>query len=470
MKQIFLIFCLILFYCTTLNANMLAFSNWQTQQKAYSLFRLRNAISPVDGSPGSIFASPSRHFPNYYYTWIRDGALALREIFAIIDVDSEIANQLLKDYIIYSRNNQLSQNLSGRASGLGLGEPKFNMDGSPFNAPWGRPQNDGPALRAYLIADYTYNLWQSGDQNYVFNNLYRAELPANTLLKADLEYIAHHWQDQSFDLWEEFKGDHFYTRMIQWKALLKGTQIAKLLNDEAAASFYLKQADLIYESLKLFWSENKNFIKATINYSENNNYKNSELDIAIILAVIQVGNITGPFSITDDKILKTALALEKAFAEIYLVNEQKYTHDGESIGAAIGRYPEDRYDGYRTNKLGNPWYLTTLAMAEFYYKLSLAVHYNPQIISNETFNLFLTLQSKTDTNLIARNKNLAEIFKIKGDTFLKRIQFHTDDTGHFSEQFNRFNGISQGARDLTWSYAAFLSCIRAKNKINFINP
>ena len=29
----------------------------------------------------------------------------------------------------------------------GLGEPKINIDGSPYNEPWGRPQNDGPALR-----------------------------------------------------------------------------------------------------------------------------------------------------------------------------------------------------------------------------------------------------------------------------------------------------------------------------------
>ena len=28
-----------------------------------------------------------------------------------------------------------------------MGEPKINIDGTPYNDPWGRPQNDGPALR-----------------------------------------------------------------------------------------------------------------------------------------------------------------------------------------------------------------------------------------------------------------------------------------------------------------------------------
>lgn len=470
MKQIFLIFCLIFLHSTILSADLLEFSNWQNQQKSNSLLRLRNAISPIDGSPGSVFASPSRSYPNYYYNWVRDGALVLREIFSIIDVDAEIANQLLKDYSNFSRSNQMSDNLSGGPTGLGLGEPKFNMNGSPYDAPWGRPQNDGPALRAYLIADYTNYLWQRGEQNYVFNNLYRAELPANTLLKADLEYIAHHWKDKSFDLWEEFKGDHFYTRMTQWKSLIKGAQIAQLLNDEAAANFYLKQADLIFTSLKQFWSESKEFIKATINYSDDNHYKKSDLDVAVILAVIQVGSTTGPFSITDEKVLKTAMALEREFAEIYLVNHQKYTHNGEYLGAAIGRYPEDKYDGYKTNQLGNPWFLATLAMAEFYYKLSLAISNNSDAISKKTLHLFLTLQQKSNTNIIVNSNNLAEFFKLKGDSFLKRIQFHTDNSGHLSEQFNRHNGMSQGARDLTWSYAAFLSCLRARQKIKFINP
>ena len=52
--------------------------------------------------------------------------------------------------------------------------------------------------------------------------------------------------------------------------------------------------------------------------------------------------------------------LTNTFAEIYEVNK-KYS----DLGVGIGRYPEDRYDGYTTTKLGNPWFLSTTALGEY---------------------------------------------------------------------------------------------------------
>ena len=39
----------------------------------------------------------------------------------------------------------------------GLGEPKINIDCTPFNGEWGRPQNDGPALRGIMMIKIIYN-------------------------------------------------------------------------------------------------------------------------------------------------------------------------------------------------------------------------------------------------------------------------------------------------------------------------
>ena len=33
----------------------------------------------------------------------------------------------------------------------GLGEPKFNINGTPYNKPWGRPQNDGPVFHGIVL-------------------------------------------------------------------------------------------------------------------------------------------------------------------------------------------------------------------------------------------------------------------------------------------------------------------------------
>lgn len=66
---------------------------------------------------------------------------------------------VIEDYVHAQAVLQTVANPSGTflPQGAGLGEPKFMVDGSRFNGAWGRPQRDGPALRA--IALMTYSNW-----------------------------------------------------------------------------------------------------------------------------------------------------------------------------------------------------------------------------------------------------------------------------------------------------------------------
>ena len=58
----------------------------------------------------------------------------------------------IRDYIGASAVIQGRSNPSGSLSdGTGLGEPKFNVDETAFTGSWGRPQRDGPALRATTL-------------------------------------------------------------------------------------------------------------------------------------------------------------------------------------------------------------------------------------------------------------------------------------------------------------------------------
>ena len=43
-----------------------------------------------------------------------------------------------------------------------------------------------------------------------------------------------------------------------------------------------------------------------------------------------------------------------------------------------------------------------------------------------------------------------------------RLELSGGDDGRLPEQFNRHHGFRQGAENLTWSYAAFLSAIDAR--------
>jgi glucoamylase len=65
-------------------------------------------------------------------------------------VDKFIAGQSdlqvhINDYIKAQAELQGISNPSGSLSdGTGLGEPKFEVDGTAFTGDWGRPQRDGP--------------------------------------------------------------------------------------------------------------------------------------------------------------------------------------------------------------------------------------------------------------------------------------------------------------------------------------
>jgi glucoamylase len=61
---------------------------------------------------------------------------------------------IIEDYISAQAYLQTVSNPSGGLSSGGLGEPKFNVDMSAFTGAWGRPQRDGPALRATALIAY----------------------------------------------------------------------------------------------------------------------------------------------------------------------------------------------------------------------------------------------------------------------------------------------------------------------------
>lgn len=58
---------------------------------------------------------------------------------------------VIEEYIDAQAYIQTVSNPSGSLSTGGLGEPKFNVNRAAFTGSWGRPQRDGPALRATAL-------------------------------------------------------------------------------------------------------------------------------------------------------------------------------------------------------------------------------------------------------------------------------------------------------------------------------
>ncbi len=387
---------------------------------------LANTSLP-DGLPGSVAASRTdANGPDYHYHWVRDAALTM---LALIDLyqftndgntKAEIRNTL-SNYIDFSA---YIQNVPKQTD---LGEPKFYLDGRAYDQPWGRPQNDSPALRAISLIEWANILFQEHQDQQVHDRLYNSNYPATSPIKKDLEYISHHWKDPSFDLWEEVQGTHFYTLMVIRRALLQGAELARRMDDPNAADWYYSQAKQIELELTHFWDEQKGYITATINRTGGIDYKSTNLDTAVILGLLHGGMNDGFMAWDDPHVLATLNKLSSTFKSMYAINQTT------TPGVAIGRYPEDRYAGTNFSG-GNPWTLCTLALAEAWY------HYaNVQRLHHQTNFESLKL----------------------ADKFIQRVHFHANSDDSMDEQIQRDTGKMTSAKDLTWNYAALLTTRKA---------
>ncbi len=393
---------IILLFCSTLLWANIPTKHEQFQRSLDIV--ISNSTRP-DVMKGMIVASPSKSSPNYYYDWVRDTALTMR---SLIDYYEKTKDSNIKQMIFnWVQAEIYRQNIPTLT---GLGEPKFNVDGSGFSGPWGRPQNDGPALRALSLIKFSRILLTEGDQDYVIKFLYHGVLPADSVIKKDLEYVAHHWKDQSFDLWEEEKGLHFYTLIAQHVALQEGSLLAKELGDLGASHFYDHESKLIGRFIKLNFNDSSIGIKASIDRSAVLGYKNSLIDIAPLLALLHTSPYQRLYKLNDEFILKYIDTLKREFLYVFPINKVKSVP-----GIGLGRYPEDRYDGYETSGEGNPWFLSTIALAEYYC-----------LMEKEK-------KKKTSHEL----KNLSQMIEAQFD----RVIFHSDKQGHLSEQFNKSNGF-----------------------------
>lgn len=132
-------------------------SSFITKERATALQGILNNIGP-DGklsqgaASGVVIASPSTVNPDYLYTWTRDSALTMKTVIDEFIAGNKALEPTIKNYIKAQAIQQTLTNPSGNfQSGAGLGEPKYLISLARFNGAWGRPQRDGPALRAIAL-------------------------------------------------------------------------------------------------------------------------------------------------------------------------------------------------------------------------------------------------------------------------------------------------------------------------------
>ncbi|HEY4212944.1 MAG TPA: glycoside hydrolase family 15 protein [Steroidobacteraceae bacterium] len=424
---------------------------WVERQYRYSAEAMLRSVSPlglVKSRPGfgqtihplagSIVASPVLAAydpdPDYFFHWFRDSAVvidALRLLFEAGALGGE-AIQHVKDFVAFSSSlTELDgRKLVSASQWRGAVTPGFkqylrddaelsiahgehvvaetrvNPDGTLDISKWCRPQHDGPALRALVLLRWL----RAG-----------ANLPgAAELIHADLTFVSSHWREPSYDIWEEERGQHYYTLRVAAAALEAGAAWLADKADPRKAHVLQTESQEIRRVLDGFWAPEENYYRSRVLASGQRSTK--ELDIAVILAVIHSDEEGGarPHTVHDPRIQATLDRLEVLFAQAYPINRNRR-------GVAMGRYDGDVYYS------GGAYYFSTLGAAELCYRAAVA--------------------PRDGTGWLQR-----------GDAFLRTVQEFTPPGGELSEQFDKATGVQTSARHLAWSYAALISCVAARRR------
>lgn len=143
---------------------------------------------------------------------------------------------------------------------------------------------------------------------------------------------------------------------------------------------------------------------------------------------------------------------------------------------ALGRYPEDQYDGYGLS-LANPWFICTLAASEVVYKASsyLNALNEPLIITKngwKWYNRFLPVGEGAKIAPGSREMGkIVEGMKDLGDGWLRIVQEHVGKNGSMHEQYDRFVSFFLFFRfpwslfidfDRNWRFQSYWSWKRCK--------
>jgi glucoamylase len=458
---------------------VIALEDWIDQEAriaASAMLRAVSATKLVKERPGfgqrlvpcqgSVVASPVLAAydpdPDYFFHWFRDSAIiidALR-IAQAEGLEKQAAVERLREFVDF---DLALRKLDGRAflrrghfrekvhpsflqyvrpddeiaavyGDAVLAEARVNPDGTLDFTRWARPQNDGPALQVLALAR-----WRGADAD-MDSALQAAMLD---LVISDVDFICTHAAERSFDIWEEESDYHYYTQLVQAEALACGAEWLEENGDAKRAAACRSAADALISTLDAYWSATDGYYRSRTGVV--GGLPGKTLDIAVILGVLHAGRAKGGHSVLDPKAQATLAALEELFDTEYPINRERPPDQGP----AIGRYATDAYYG------GNPWYLATLAAAEFYFKLAIALRSDAKMPATSD-------NARFRGRLIGKSPAVAAFER--GDTFMRTVHAYTPTSGELSEQFDRATGAQTSAKHLAWSYAAFITAAASRRQ------
>ncbi|HEX9057925.1 MAG TPA: glycoside hydrolase family 15 protein, partial [Ktedonobacterales bacterium] len=280
--------------------------------------------------------------------------------------------------------------------------------------------------------------------------------------------------------WELIYGRHFNADVLRRGALLAGAEVASRIGRSDDAERFGAAATRDARVASDFVDERTGRFVAYRETADPWFGAISGLDMTVISALLAVRPVTPADAdpdapsrhLTDlahPAVLATMLALEEAFAPLYQVNRD--WRAGGNLGWGLGRFPEDANDGLGSSG-GNPWPLTTLWGAQFYYLLAQDVAARaaragspPRIGDARQVAFFNRAANEAIIALDAPipadvwRERLVPALVARADGYLSFVVHHLPDDGGVTEQIDRETGEPRGAADLSWALAELIATI-----------
>jgi glucoamylase len=325
------------------------------------------------------------------------------------------------------------------------GHACFTISGD--SRPW-TEQNDGPALQAVTILAAFDQLDADTQKTAV------------ALINANVAFVLTVYREPTTNLWEEHIGYSFFARAAQLRCFeeVLATSVAGIdkPNELQPAIEWLRQG------LDWHWDGEK-YVSMIADPGDGSApspqrpvVSGYDPNIDIIQACIY-----GGVRCTDTKLLATAAKLRSQWEEggvaFYPINK---ADQALGIGPLFGRYPGDVYDGDTAHPVlgGHPWALSTCNVAELHYRLAAEIRSSGQVPFDALSAPFF---AQSGVVRLTTPDAAASALVATGDAMVQSVVFHSDNL-EMSEQFDGTTGFERSVHNLTWSYASYLSAMRAR--------
>jgi GH15 family glucan-1,4-alpha-glucosidase len=260
-------------------------------------------------------------------------------------------------------------------------------------------QEDETAVVIYMLGEY-YAYTQ--DEEFV-RSLY------TTLVQPSANFMSEFMDEQtglphaSYDLWEEKFLTHTYTAAVVYQALLVAAELAEKFEFPDDATKWTTIAEQILQNSKVFFDPERNLLrKGYLLQADNSLQFDNTLDISSVYGIMMFGLHSSP-----DQLKQTAQKVEEILLD-------------KTPSGGLPRYEHDNYFQSDPAYLGNPWFVTTLWMAQYY----------------------------------ARNGDTA-----RARHYVEWTLQHTTYSGILPEQINPTDGSPLSVSPLVWSHAELANTI-----------